>query len=41
MAAKDTAPELVARHWIDGEWLDAKSASSRSYNPATGETIGT
>ena len=31
--------ELHARHWIDGEWVDAKDRIE-SVNPATGETIG-
>jgi acyl-CoA reductase-like NAD-dependent aldehyde dehydrogenase len=31
--------ELHARHWIDGEWVDAKDRVE-SVNPATGETIG-
>ena len=31
--------ELHARHWIDGEWVDAKDLAE-SVNPATGETIG-
>ena len=31
---------LHARHWIDGEWVDA-ATSVDSIDPATGETIGT
>jgi betaine-aldehyde dehydrogenase len=34
------APQLSARHWIDGQWVDAR-AEAKSINPATGETIGT
>ena len=34
------ASQLVARHWIDGEWVDARDRAE-SINPATGETIGT
>jgi betaine-aldehyde dehydrogenase len=34
------ASQLRARHWIDGEWVDAKDRQE-SINPATGETIGT
>jgi betaine-aldehyde dehydrogenase len=33
------APHLQARHWIDGEWLDAGERTA-SVNPATGEEIG-
>lgn len=33
-------PLLHARHWIDGEWIDS-AAPSDSFNPATGEKIGT
>ena len=32
--------DLHARHWIDGEWLDAAEAA-RSVDPATGLAIGT
>jgi betaine-aldehyde dehydrogenase len=32
--------QLRARHWIDGEWVDAQGRVE-SINPATGETIGT
>ena len=32
--------QLQARHWIDGEWADARD-QAESINPATGETIGT
>jgi betaine-aldehyde dehydrogenase len=31
--------QLQARHWIDGEWVDAQ-VHAESINPATGETIG-
>lgn len=31
---------LNARHWIAGEWVDSKTRSE-SFNPATGEKIGT
>jgi betaine-aldehyde dehydrogenase len=31
---------LTARHWIDGEWIDARDRAD-SINPATGERIGT
>jgi betaine-aldehyde dehydrogenase len=31
---------LTARHWIDGEWVDA-AQRAQSINPATGEVIGT
>ncbi|GLS29033.1 betaine-aldehyde dehydrogenase [Mesorhizobium albiziae] len=31
--------QLKARHWIDGEWMDAKDRRE-SVNPATGEPIG-
>jgi betaine-aldehyde dehydrogenase len=31
--------QLQARHWIDGEWVDARD-QAESINPATGETIG-
>jgi betaine-aldehyde dehydrogenase len=34
------ASQLSARHWIDGQWIDAKDRVE-SINPATGETIGT
>src|SRR5258708_10739334 len=34
------ASQLIARHWIDGEWIDG-SERSHSIDPATGETIGT
>jgi betaine-aldehyde dehydrogenase len=34
------ASQLLARHWIDGEWVDARDRVE-SINPATGETIGT
>ena len=30
---------LDARHWIDGEWVDAEHWAE-SINPATGEIIG-
>jgi betaine-aldehyde dehydrogenase len=33
------APHLQARHWIDGEWVDARERVA-SINPATGEEIG-
>jgi Aldehyde dehydrogenase family len=33
------ASQLRARHWIDGEWVDAQDRAE-SINPATGETIG-
>jgi betaine-aldehyde dehydrogenase len=33
------ASELRARHWIDGEWIDAR-VQANSINPATGEVIG-
>ena len=33
------ASQLLARHWIDGEWDDARDRVE-SINPATGETIG-
>jgi betaine-aldehyde dehydrogenase len=32
--------QLMARHWIDGAWVDAKERAT-STNPASGETIGT
>jgi betaine-aldehyde dehydrogenase len=32
--------QLTARHWIDGEWVDARDRAD-SINPATGEKIGT
>jgi betaine-aldehyde dehydrogenase len=35
-----TSKPLVARHWIGGEWLDSKNTLN-SFNPATGEIIGT
>jgi Aldehyde dehydrogenase family len=31
--------QLIARHWINGEWVDAKQRAE-SINPATGEVIG-
>src|SRR5579863_69508 len=31
--------QLLARHWIDGTWVDGHEAV-QSFNPATGETIG-
>ena len=34
------ASQLTARHWIDGEWVDAPQRGD-SVNPATGEVIGT
>jgi betaine-aldehyde dehydrogenase len=34
------ASQLVARHWIDGEWVDSQQRA-QSINPANGETIGT
>jgi betaine-aldehyde dehydrogenase len=34
------ASQLLARHWIDSQWVDAR-ARIESINPATGETIGT
>ena len=34
------ASQLVARHWIDGEWVDTQQRA-QSINPANGETIGT
>jgi betaine-aldehyde dehydrogenase len=34
------APQLKARHWIDGEWIDGLQQFP-SINPATGEVIGT
>ena len=34
------ASQLVARHWIDGEWVDGQERA-QSINPANGETIGT
>jgi betaine-aldehyde dehydrogenase len=34
------APQLLARHWIDGEWIETQERVE-SINPATGETIGT
>jgi betaine-aldehyde dehydrogenase len=33
------SPQLQARHWINGEWVDAQDRVA-SINPATGETIG-
>ena len=33
------ASRLQARHWIDGEWVEARKSTS-SINPATGEMIG-
>ena len=34
--------QLRARHWIGGEWIDAEAAGQAdSFNPATGERIGT
>jgi betaine-aldehyde dehydrogenase len=33
------APQLQARHWIGGEWVEARNSTS-SINPATGEVIG-
>ena len=35
-----TSKPLVARHWIGGEWIDSKNILN-SFNPATGEIIGT
>jgi betaine-aldehyde dehydrogenase len=35
-----TSKPLVARHWIGGEWVDSKNTLN-SFNPATGEIIGT
>src|ERR1700690_3045142 len=36
---KATTEKKLARHWIDGAWVD--SATHReSFNPATGEVIG-
>jgi betaine-aldehyde dehydrogenase len=32
--------QLIARHWINGEWVDAEQ-HAESINPATGEVIGT
>jgi betaine-aldehyde dehydrogenase len=32
--------QLVARHWIGGDWVDSKTVLD-SIDPATGETIGT
>src|SRR5437762_12916521 len=29
----------MARHWIDGGWLESELAAD-SYNPATGEVLG-
>ena len=31
--------QLIARHWINGEWDDAEQRAE-SINPATGEVIG-
>lgn len=33
------ASQLLARHWIDGEWVDSPTRAL-SFDPATGETIG-
>jgi betaine-aldehyde dehydrogenase len=33
------APQLTARHWIDGDWVDG-GLQAQSINPANGETIG-
>jgi betaine-aldehyde dehydrogenase len=33
------APQLRARHWIGGEWLDS-GESATSFDPATSEAIG-
>ena len=38
-ATKSDLPH--ARHWIGGEWIDAGDKRSDSFNPATGEKIGT
>ena len=35
-----TSKPLVARHWIGGEWIDSRNILN-SFNPATGEIIGT
>jgi betaine-aldehyde dehydrogenase len=32
--------QLLARHWIDGDWVDSQERA-QSIDPATGETIGT
>lgn len=32
--------QVIARHWIDGEWLDS-GVPAQSIDPATGEVIGT
>jgi betaine-aldehyde dehydrogenase len=37
---EDMSNQLVARHWIDGEWVDGEQRSE-SIDPATGEVIGT
>jgi betaine-aldehyde dehydrogenase len=34
------ASQLLARHWIDGDWVDGHERA-QSIDPATGETIGT
>jgi len=34
------ASQLLARHWIDGDWVDGQEGA-QSIDPATGETIGT
>jgi betaine-aldehyde dehydrogenase len=34
------ASQLLARHWIDGDWVDGQERA-QSIDPATGETIGT
>jgi betaine-aldehyde dehydrogenase len=34
------ASQLLARHWIDGDWVDS-GERAQSIDPATGETIGT
>jgi betaine-aldehyde dehydrogenase len=34
------ASQLLARHWIDGNWVDSQERA-QSIDPATGETIGT
>jgi betaine-aldehyde dehydrogenase len=31
----------MAKHWIDGEWVEGDGARANSSNPATGEIIGT
>ena len=33
------ALDTIARHWIDGEWLES-DAVSESINPATGAVLG-